>query len=73
MNCGRPQDHRWHDEDRRRWNTLSNGCTYSSAQPEALMDAVLWPAIREAAEAAGVTWTQAHRAIYDYGQRQVQR
>jgi hypothetical protein len=62
MNCGRPQDHRWHDGGDR-WGALANGCSYAITQPETLWSAVLAPALVEAGRAAGVDDLQTYGEI----------
>ena len=63
MNCGRPQDHRWHDQPLHYSSSLANGCTYYVTQPETLWNAVLRPAVIEAARAVGVDDMQAYGEI----------
>ena len=63
MNCGRPQDHRWHDQPATGFGSMSNGCSYAITQPETLWSAVLRPAIIAAAEGVGVDRMQAYGEI----------
>lgn len=63
MNCGRPQDHRWHDRDTDEWRALSNGCTSVITRPQTLWDAVLRHAMLDAAHEVGVDMRQAFDEI----------
>jgi hypothetical protein len=60
MNCGRPQDHRWHDRDPNGWGVLPNGCAYAITQPQTLWNAVLRKALADAAQSVGASVSQAY-------------